>query len=163
MRDLWSVGIELGQDWVYDDLRVNRKKHILLWFEAYDVVRKLYLEFASVALNAKNQNHFDYPYDKLIEIYNQSIDKLINIELNYNEYWEYILNTIKDIDNEKIKRAKSLNNNAFDRWSIQENCRLLTMYKEGADVNSITQIFNRSLTSVIIQLAKLLTEELKTK
>lgn len=63
----------------------------------------------------------------------------------------------------KIKRAKSINNNAFDRWYIQENCRLLTMYKEGADVNSITQIFNRSLTSVIIQLAKLLTEELKTK
>ena len=163
LKDLWSIGIELGQEWVYDDLRANRKKYILLWFEAYDVVRKLYLEFASVALNAKNQNHFDYPYDKLIEIYNQSIDKLIDIELNYNEYWEYILNTIKDIDNEKIKRAKSINNKAFDRWSIQESCRLLTMYKEGADVNSITQIFNRSLTSVIIQLAKLLTEELKTK
>ena len=39
-------------------------------------------------------------------IYNQSIDKLIDIELNYNEYWEYILNTIKDIDNEKNKTSQ---------------------------------------------------------
>jgi Zn-dependent M32 family carboxypeptidase len=62
---------------------------------------------------------------------------------------------------EKINSVKNINHKAYERWNAQESRRLLAMYEEGVNVNSIAKIFNRSLTSVIIQLGKLLSEELK--
>ncbi len=161
VEDLHEMALELRDDWKYEEFEVDKKKYLLLWFKAYDVVRQLYIDFVYDAQQTKGLAHDDYPSGKLYDYYNLSINRWMFIEHMHNEHWEWILDTIKDTSVEKINSAKNINHKAYERWNAQESQRLLAMYEEGVNVNSIAKTFNRSLTSVIIQLGKLLSEELR--
>lgn len=163
LRDLDELGVELseGYDWHYEEVHADKKKYVLMWFKAYDVIRKLYLDFANNALCSKFQKHYDSPYDKVIEIYNISIDKWMDVERMHDELWDWILHSIGDTNEVEIEQARAKNAKAYDRWSAQDSLRLLAMYHKGISVSSIARTFERSTTSVIVQLGELLTNELK--
>lgn len=165
LRDLDGLGVELseGNDWHYEEVHADKKKYVLMWFKAYDVVRKLYLDFANDVLCAKFQNHYAYPYDKAIEIYNISIDTWMDVERLHDELWGWILQSIEDTEEVDIEQARAKNAKAFERWSAQDSLRLLSLYHKGVSISAIAKTFERSMTSVIIQLGELLTNELKGK
>ena len=157
VHDLYQLGECLLQS------QSNQKrKYVLMWFRAYDIVRDKYLKFAGEVISVKRQcRQLFYPDNQRIEICNGTIEDWIDVESCHDGLWNWILKSMEGVDYEDIKSSRLRNSNAYDRWSTPESERLLSLYKHGSDIYSIAKIFNRSLTSIIIQLGKLLSEDMK--
>ncbi len=160
VHDLYQLGECLLQS------QSNKKrKYVLMWFHAYDIVRDKYLKFVHEVLHIKRQSYKGqsgqiYHENKKNEISNETFEDWIDVECCHDDLWNWILKSMESVDYDDIKSSREKNSNAYDRWSMPESERLLSLYKRGSDIYSIAKMFNRSLTSIIIQLGKLLPEDM---